>query len=68
MNPTIIGNATRYLGDLDEDALEAAYWAFDTERKRTGMERDAFKGQMRQFARNTLKRNAPNMGLFEKAA
>lgn len=42
---------------LDEDALETAYWAFDTERKRSGMERDAFKHQMRKFARDTLNRS-----------
>ena len=41
---------------LDEDALEAAYWAFDAERKRNGMERDEFKHQMRKFARDTLNR------------
>lgn len=29
--PILIGNATLYVADLDEDALEAAYWAFDTE-------------------------------------
>ncbi|MBK7544099.1 MAG: hypothetical protein IPI57_20675 [Candidatus Competibacteraceae bacterium] len=42
------------LHKLNEDALETAYWAFDTERKRNGMERDAFKHQMRKFARDTL--------------
>ena len=41
---------------LDENALEAAYWAFDAERKRNGMERDAFKHQMRKFAKDTLDR------------
>ena len=38
---------------IDEDRLEAAFWEFDTERKRNGMERDAFKHAMRQFARET---------------
>lgn len=33
-----------------EDAIEKAYWEFDTERKRTGAERDAFKRQMRKLA------------------
>lgn len=44
------------LNRLDEDALEAAYWAFDDDRKRNGMERDKFKHQMRKFARDTLNR------------
>jgi hypothetical protein len=35
---------------LDEDRIEELFWKFDTERKRTGMERDAFKSAMRQFA------------------
>ena len=34
-----------------EEAIEAAFWAFDAERKRTGAERDAFKGQMRRLLR-----------------
>lgn len=39
---------------LNEEAIERAYWEFNTERKRSGMERDAFKAQMRQFAVKTL--------------
>ena len=41
---------------LDEDKIEAFFWKFDTERKRTGMERDAFKCAMRQFAVDSLDR------------
>lgn len=37
----------------DEDAIEQAYWVFDTERKRSGVERDAFKGQLRLVIRRT---------------
>lgn len=40
---------------LNEDALEYAYWCFDTERKHHGMERDAFKHEMRLFARQTAR-------------
>lgn len=39
---------------LNEDAIETAYWEFDAERKSNGMERDAFKHQMRKFARATV--------------
>lgn len=37
----------------DEDAIEAAYWQFDHDRKKIdGMsERDAFKGQARRLLR-----------------
>ena len=41
---------------LDEDRIEELFWKFDTERKRTGMERDAFKGALRQFAVDSLDR------------
>lgn len=36
---------------MNEDLLEQAYSNFDAERQRTGAERDAFKHQMRKFAR-----------------
>ena len=39
---------------LNEDRIEELFWKFDTERKRTGMERDAFKGAMRQFVVDSL--------------
>lgn len=39
---------------IDEDAVEAAFWSFDTERKRSGAERDAFKGWMRRALRHRL--------------
>lgn len=42
---------------FDEDLLEQLYWEFDEQRKRTGMERDAFKGKMRFFARHTYNQN-----------
>ena len=45
-----------FLHRLDEEKLEDAYWAFDAERKKSGMERDAFKHQMRKFAVDTLDR------------
>lgn len=38
---------------IDEGRLETAFWAFDTDRKLVGMERDAFKRAMRQFSRET---------------
>jgi len=41
---------------LDEDKIEELFWKFDTERKQTGMERDAFKHAMRRFAVDTLDR------------
>lgn len=44
---------SREISDAEEARLEAAYWAFDTERKRSGMERDAFKGQLRLVIRET---------------
>lgn len=44
------------LHQLDEEALEAAFWEFDTERRKTGAERDAFKHQVRKFARHQLER------------
>lgn len=34
---------------LDEETLEAAFWAFDEVRRRTGAERDAFKQQVRRL-------------------
>lgn len=37
--------------ECDEEKLEAAYWHFDAERKKTGSERDSFKHAMRGFAR-----------------
>ena len=40
------------ISNATESAIEAAYWAFDTQRKKTGSERDAFKGQMRKALRN----------------
>jgi hypothetical protein len=39
---------------LDEEALEAAFWAFKEDSERSGMERDAFKRQMRGFARQAI--------------
>lgn len=36
---------------IDEAALEAAFWAFDEERRRTGAERDAFKHTARALLR-----------------
>jgi len=42
--------------NLDEDALELAFWTFDEERRRSGAERDAFKHQMRQYTRNHMAR------------
>lgn len=41
---------------LDEDRIEELFWKFDTERKQTCMERDAFKHAMRRFAVDTLDR------------
>lgn len=41
---------------IDEDELEAKFWEFDTERKRSGNERDAFKHAMRSFTRLHLER------------
>ena len=41
------------LTNQDEDDIEAAYWAFDAERNKTGVERDAFKGQLRRLLRTT---------------
>lgn len=35
-----------------ESAIEVAFWEFDTERKKTGVERDAFKGQARALLRS----------------
>lgn len=35
-----------------EDAAEEAYWSFDADRKKWGMERDAFKGQFRRAWRS----------------
>lgn len=35
----------------EEEMIEAAFWEFDAERKRTGAERDAFKGWMRHALR-----------------
>jgi hypothetical protein len=32
---------------IDEEVIEAAFWHFDAERKRTGAERDAFKHHLR---------------------
>lgn len=32
---------------LDEEVIEAAFWHFDAERRRSGAERDAFKRQVR---------------------
>jgi hypothetical protein len=52
----IVSNPLRYREPVPptpptlEDKLEQAYWDFDTERQRTGAERDAFKGQLRQLA------------------
>lgn len=45
---------------FDEDLLEQLYWEFDTERKRSGAERDVFKGKMRYFATYTLYTNEQN--------
>lgn len=39
---------------LDEDVLEAAFWNFDAEYKRTGALHDAFKHQMRSVIRAHL--------------
>lgn len=39
----------KYGGDL-EDLLEQLFWEFDAEHKKSGMERDVFKGKMRFFA------------------
>lgn len=36
---------------VDEDALELAFWAFDANHKKHGMQRDEFKRQMRGYAR-----------------
>jgi len=33
---------------VTEDQIEQAFWAFDDERKRTGVERDAFKRHLRE--------------------
>lgn len=39
---------------ITEDALEAAFWAFDEERQRTGAERDAFTQTVRGLLRDHL--------------
>lgn len=39
------------LSQDDEDRIEAAFWVFDAERKKTGAERDAFKHQLRPVLR-----------------
>lgn len=45
------------LHSLDEEELEAAFWRFDYDVKvRKISERDAFKYQMRAFARHELRR------------
>lgn len=41
--------------EVDEDTIEKAYWDFDAERKKTGMERDSFKHQMRMAIRHSGK-------------
>lgn len=41
---------------LDEDQIEELFWKFDTQRKKSGMERDEFKKVMRQFAVDSLDR------------
>ena len=45
--------------DLNEDAIESAFWAFDTERKKTGAERDAFKHKARSLMRLAIRSNIP---------
>jgi len=52
------------LSDIQEDALEQAFWAFDTERVRTGAERDAFKHQGRLLLRQHMR---PLQELLEEA-
>ena len=46
----------------DEDLLEQLYWDFDSQRKKTGEERLAFKGKMRSYASAVLaRRSSPNL-------
>lgn len=41
----------------DEDLLEQLYWEFDDRRQKTGEERLAFKGKMRFYASEVLKKD-----------
>ena len=41
----------------DEDLLEQLYWDFDSQRKKTGEERLAFKGKMRSYASEFRRRS-----------
>jgi hypothetical protein len=41
--------------DIQEDAVEQAFWDFDADRVRTGAERDAFKHQARRLLRQHMR-------------
>lgn len=45
----------------DEDLLERLYWDFDSQRKKTGEERLAFKGKMRSYASEFRRRSVGQM-------
>lgn len=45
----------------DEDLLEQLYWDFDSQRKKTGEERLAFKGKMRSYASEFRRRSVGQM-------
>jgi len=47
--------------DHDEDLLEKLYWEFDSQRKKTGEERLAFKVKMRFYASEFLRRSDGKM-------